>query len=57
MTKIFILDTNIILHDYKSVRQFQENDIVIPIAVIEELDKLYASALKHVNLEEDEEDL
>ncbi len=39
MAKIFVLDTNIILHDYKSVKQFQENDIVIPIAVIEELDK------------------
>ena len=37
--KIFILDTNIILHDFKSIRQFQDNDIVIPIAVIEELDK------------------
>ena len=39
MAKIYVLDTNIILHDYKSVKQFQENDIVIPIAVIEELDK------------------
>ena len=39
MSKIFILDTNIILHDYKSIRQFQDNDLVIPIAVIEELDK------------------
>ena len=39
MSKIFILDTNIILHDYRSIRQFQENDLVIPIAVIEELDK------------------
>ena len=38
MAKIFVLDTNIILHDYKSVKQFQDNDIVIPIAVIEELD-------------------
>ena len=37
--KIFVLDTNIILHDYQSVKQFQDNDIVIPIAVIEELDK------------------
>ena len=39
MAKIFVLDTNIILHDCKSIRQFQENDIVIPVAVIEELDK------------------
>ena len=37
--KIFVLDTNIILHDYNSIKQFQDNDIVIPIAVIEELDK------------------
>ena len=39
MSKIFVLDTNIILHDYKSVKSFQDNDIVIPMAVIEELDK------------------
>ena len=37
--KIFVLDTNIILHDYKAVGKFQDNDVVIPIAVIEELDK------------------
>ncbi|MBO6082892.1 MAG: PhoH family protein [Bacteroidales bacterium] len=37
--KIFVLDTNIILHDYKAIRKFQDNDIVIPIAVVEELDK------------------
>ncbi|MBR4734812.1 MAG: hypothetical protein IK052_01845, partial [Bacteroidales bacterium] len=39
MAKIFVLDTNIILHDFNAVKQFQDNDIVIPIAVIEELDK------------------
>ena len=37
--KIFVLDTNIVLHDYKAIKKFQDNDIVIPIAVIEELDK------------------
>ena len=37
--KIFVLDTNIILHDYKAIRKFQDNNIVIPMAVIEELDK------------------
>ena len=39
MAKIFVLDTNIILHDFNAINQFQDNDIVIPIAVIEELDK------------------
>ena len=37
--KIFILDTNVLLHDYKSLYNFQENDIIIPIVVLEELDK------------------
>jgi PhoH-like ATPase len=37
--KIFVLDTNIILHDYKAIRKFQDNDLVIPVTVIEELDK------------------
>ena len=39
MAKIFVLDTNIILHDHQAIRHFQDNDLVIPIAVIEELDK------------------
>ncbi|MFO7869100.1 MAG: PhoH family protein [Bacteroidales bacterium] len=37
--KIFVLDTNVILHDYRAIYSFQENDIVIPITVLEELDK------------------
>ncbi len=36
--KTFILDTNVILHDASSIQQFQENDVVIPLTVIEELD-------------------
>lgn len=36
--KTFILDTNVILHDYTSLLQFEDNDIVIPITVLEELD-------------------
>jgi PhoH-like ATPase len=36
--KTFILDTNVILHDASCIHQFQENDIVIPLAVIEEID-------------------
>jgi len=37
--KIFILDTNVLLHDYKCIYNFQDNDIVIPIVVLEELDQ------------------
>ncbi len=39
MAKIFVLDTNIVLHDHSAIRQFQDNDIVVPMAVVEELDK------------------
>lgn len=38
-TKIFVLDTNVILHDHSCIYQFQDNDIVLPITVLEELDK------------------
>jgi PhoH-like ATPase len=38
--KIFVLDTNVILHDYRCIYKFEENDLIIPIVVLEELDKL-----------------
>ena len=37
-SKVFVLDTNVILHDSSCIFQFKENDIVIPLTVIEELD-------------------
>ena len=37
--KIFVLDTNVILHDYHAIRHFKDNNIVIPCAVLEEADK------------------
>jgi len=36
--KTFVLDTNVILHDPTCINHFQENNIIIPLAVIEELD-------------------
>ncbi len=38
--KVFVIDTNVILHDFKCLYKFQENDIVLPIVVLEELDHL-----------------
>lgn len=37
--KNFVIDTNVILHDYGFLSNFQENDIYLPIVVLEELDK------------------
>ena len=39
LSKIFVLDTNVILHDHTCIYQFKDNDIIIPITVLEELDK------------------
>jgi PhoH-like ATPase len=36
--KVFVLDTNVLLHDPQAIFHFQEHDIVIPIVVIEEVD-------------------
>lgn len=37
--KIFILDTNVLLHDHACIYNFKKNDVIIPIVVLEELDK------------------
>jgi len=37
--KIFVLDTNVILHDSSCIDHFEENDVAIPITVLEELDR------------------
>jgi len=39
MKKNFILDTNVLLHDPKAITAFGDNDVVIPIYVIEETDR------------------
>ena len=37
--KNFIIDTNVILHDYKCFENFEDNNLYIPFIVLEELDK------------------
>lgn len=38
--KVFVLDTNVIIHSADCINKFENNDIVIPTTVLEELDKL-----------------
>ena len=38
LNKIFVLDTSVILHDHNSLKCFEENNVAIPITVLEELD-------------------
>ena len=37
-SKIFVLDTNVLLHDPTSVYRFEENDVYLPMMTLEELD-------------------
>jgi PhoH-like ATPase len=39
MKKNYVLDTNVLLHDPQSMFRFEDNDVVIPIFVIEEIDQ------------------
>jgi len=39
IAKIFVLDTNVILHDATCIHHFEDNEVVIPISVLEELDQ------------------
>jgi PhoH-like ATPase len=37
-SRIYVLDTSVILHDHNAINNFEDNDIAIPITVLEELD-------------------
>ncbi len=39
MIKYFVLDTNVLLHNSESISSFADNTVVIPMSVIEELDR------------------
>lgn len=39
-TKMFVLDTNVLIHDPTALLNFEEHDVVIPMTVLEELDAL-----------------
>ncbi len=40
MKKIFVLDTNVLLNNPRAIFSFEENDVIIPLAVLEEIDNL-----------------
>jgi PhoH-like ATPase len=39
MRKLFILDTNVLLHDPQAIFKFEDNELIVPIYVIEEIDR------------------
>ncbi len=39
MTKYFVLDTNVLIHNPESIHSFADNTVIIPITVVEELDR------------------
>ena len=38
MSKIYVLDTNVLLQDPNSIFSFEENEVIIPAVVLEEVD-------------------
>lgn len=44
MKKQFVLDTNVLLHNSTSLFDFEDNDVILPIEVIEELDRFKRDA-------------
>lgn len=39
MKKVFVLDTNVLLHDPTAMLRFEDNEVILPMTVIEELDR------------------
>ncbi|OKH20170.1 phosphate starvation-inducible protein PhoH [Hydrococcus rivularis NIES-593] len=44
MKKAFVIDTNLLLHDPNAMLRFEDNDVVLPITIIEELDRFKKQA-------------
>src|ERR1700752_2113126 len=40
--KTYVLDTNVLLHDPQSIFKFEDNNLAIPVEVLEELDSIKA---------------
>ncbi|WP_041077149.1 PhoH family protein [Thermotoga caldifontis] len=40
MVKNYVLDTNVLIHDPESIYNFEDNNVIIPLPVLEELDSL-----------------
>ena len=38
IAKLFVLDTNVLMHDPASLFRFEENDLYLPMGTLEELD-------------------
>ena len=51
MTKIYVLDTNVLLHDPMAITAFEEHRVIIPMTVLEELDAIKDRRDKEVSRE------
>ena len=40
MGKIYVIDTNVLIQSADAIERFEDNDVVIPLVVVEELDGL-----------------
>jgi len=40
LRRMYVLDTNVLIHDPQAIQQFDEHDVVLPIVVLEEMDKV-----------------
>ena len=38
--KMYVLDTNVLIHDPNALLNFEEHDVILPMTVLEELDSL-----------------
>ena len=38
--KMYVLDTNVLIHDPNALLNFEEHDVIIPMTLLEELDSL-----------------
>ena len=52
MVKIYVIDTNVLIQAPYAIHCFDDNFVVLPLVVIEELDKLKKVTVKRVSMHE-----
>jgi len=50
MQKIYVLDTNVLIHDPSAIYAYPKDKIVIPITVIEEIDQFKKDWMKRAEM-------
>ena len=49
MVKIYVMDTNVLIQNPQALLSFEDNQVILPVVVLEELDNLKKAQISHTD--------